>query len=277
MNNIAEPDVCDVAKRRLLAVKGDPFLFADWERVVFLHYVVAPELVRPHVSDSLALELYQGKACISVAAVTMRGFRPCQRGSAGWLFRPIAEQRFLNFRTYVRCGQEPGVLFIRGWLSQPFGLGLPSGMFGLPYAFASLEYEHHYETGAIQGQIMTKASEGRLTYRAAMDQNASFRPCESGSLSEFAMERCTGFFCRGNDLRVFRAWHPPWQQTPIDATIEDNSLLTTAFPWFKEATLAAANFAPGFKRVWLGRAHKLRTDFVQPRSHKVLSAFYEMP
>src|SRR6266404_4613073 len=194
VEHISEPEICDLAKQRLLSGKGDPFLFADWERVVFLHYVVAPELVRPHVPDSLALELYEGNACVSLAAVTMRGFRPCRRGSAGWLFRPIAEQRFLNVRTYVRCGEEPGVLFIRGWLSQPFGLGLPSGMCGLPYAFGSLEYKHQYETGVIHGQVTAKDLQARLAYRAAIDPTSSFQPCESGSLSEFAMERCSGFF-----------------------------------------------------------------------------------
>ena len=91
------------------------------------------------------------------------------------------------------------------------------------------------------------------------------------------MERCTGFFCHGNDLQVFRAWHPPWSQTPLDVTIEDDSLITTSFPWFKEAKLAAANFAPGFERVWLGRAHRLKKTVAAQGPRKVLSAFFEMP
>jgi uncharacterized protein YqjF (DUF2071 family) len=261
----------------LLVVKGDPFLFADWERVVFLNFVIDPDLVRRHVPDSLELELYQGKACISLAAVTMRRFRPCQGCSTGWLFRPIAEQRFLNVRTYVRCGDEPGVLFIRGWLSPPFGLGLPSGMFGLPYAFASLDYAHHFESGHIHGEVTAKDSQQRLAYCASVDANAPLEPCEPGSLAEFAMERCTGFFCRGKNVHVFRAWHPPWSQAPLDVTIEDDSLITTAFPWFKQATLVAANFAPGFKRVWLGRAHRLQKEPREQRPHRALSTFFEMP
>jgi hypothetical protein len=150
-------------------------------------------------------------------------------------------------------------------------------MFGLPYAFASLDYRHKYETGVIHGQVMAKPPQGRLSYRAAIGPTSSFKACEPGSLSEFAMERCTGFFCRGNDLRVFRAWHPPWQQTPIHATIEEDSLLTNAFPWFKDAKLSAANFAPGFQRVWLGRAHRVQNVCTERRAHKVLSAFYEIP
>jgi uncharacterized protein len=270
-------ETADAARRRLLSVQGDPFLFADWKRVVFLHFVMDPELLRTQVPHPFELELHEGAGCVSLAAVTMRRFRPCRLGSMGWLFQPILEQRFFNLRTYVSYGEEPGVLFVNGWLSQPFWLGLPSGLFSLPYAFAALEYDHHYETGDIHGQVMANRIEGRFVYRASVNPKVSFEPCVSGSLAEFALERDTGFFCRGDDLRVFRAWHPPWLQAPIDMTVEDDSLLTTKFPWFKEAKLAAANFAPGFERVWLGRAHRLEKTRAAQSARKVLSAFFEMP
>src|SRR5438034_274417 len=105
----------ELAQERLLSVKGDPFLFADWERVVFLHFIVAPELLRPFVPRPFELELYEGEACISLVAVTMGRFRPCRPVSLGWLFRPIKQQHFLNLRTYLRCGGEPGALFLWGW------------------------------------------------------------------------------------------------------------------------------------------------------------------
>ena len=92
------------------------------------------------------------------------------------------------------------------------------------------------------------------------------------------MERYTGFYLRGAQPRIFRAWHEPWLQTPLDIKIEEDSLLREKFPWFKEAKLAGANFAPGFDRVWLGRAHRLE-KVVPARTAKrsILSAFYEIP
>src|SRR5437867_11720981 len=69
-------DLTDAARRRLLSVKGDPFLVADWRNVVFLHYVIRPEILRPLVPATLELELHEGKACISLVALTMRRFRP---------------------------------------------------------------------------------------------------------------------------------------------------------------------------------------------------------
>jgi len=68
--NGASDSVCD-AKRRLLSVNGDPFVFADWERLVFLHFVIAPELLRPHVPQPFELELHEASAVVSVVAVTI--------------------------------------------------------------------------------------------------------------------------------------------------------------------------------------------------------------
>src|SRR5438309_872585 len=43
----------EFARERLFLVKGDPFVFANWERVLFLHYTAPAELVRPHVPAPL--------------------------------------------------------------------------------------------------------------------------------------------------------------------------------------------------------------------------------
>src|SRR2546427_9994900 len=230
--NSALRSAAELAQERLLSVKGDPFLFADWERVVFLHFIVAPELLRRFVPRPFELELYESEACISLVHVTMRRFRPCRPVSLGWLFRPITQQRFLNLRTYVHSGSEPGALFLWGWLSQPFPLRLPSAILGLPYSFASLDYEHDAELSVLHGAVSARNATESFAYRAAIAPHPPLAPCSPGSLAEFAMERYSGFFCRGPEPRVFRAWHPPWLQTPIDATIEDASLVTNKFPSF---------------------------------------------
>jgi len=266
----------DAGKRRLLSVKGDPFLFARWERVVFLHFALEPETLRPHLRPPFELELYDGGGVISVVAVTMRRFRPVRPASiAAWPFALISRQAFLNLRTYVRLGDEPGALFLWGWLSQPWRVFFPSRMFGLPYAFAALRCEHLHETGEVSGVATIPMEPGRFEYRAGVDARATFVQCEPGTVGEFAMERYTGFFCRGNERCVFRAWHPPWLQVPITAEIGDRSLLDTAFPWFKGARLIGASYAPGFDRVWLGKAHPLAAP--PRRRHRGLSTFFEMP
>jgi uncharacterized protein YqjF (DUF2071 family) len=277
----------DAALRRILSLKGDPFLMADWKDVVFLHFEVRSEILRPLVPAPLELELHQGSACVSLVALTMRRFRPFRSGSlGGWMFKPLGQQSFLNVRTYVRWGEEPGALFLWGWLSKPFGVGLPLGRIGLPCGFCEPNYDHDYKAGRVRGLVKNGASgalgttrpTARFEYRAAIDPGVEFTRCGPGSLAEFAMERYAGFYCRRARPKIFRAWHEPWLAAPIDVTIKEDSLLSQRLPWFKEARLAGANFAPGFEGVWLGRAHGLEKASAQRRARRgVLSGFYEMP
>jgi uncharacterized protein YqjF (DUF2071 family) len=265
----------DAGKGRL-SLKVEPFLSARWERVVFLHFALKPALLRSQLRTPFELQLYEGEAVISIVAVTMRRFRPARPASiAAWPFALISRQDFLNVRTYVRAGAESGALFVWGWLSEPFRVPLPSGMFGLPYSFATLRCDHLHETGSVSGIVTTPIGSGRFAYRASIDPDAAFVPCRPGPLCEFALERYTGFYCRGNERRVFRARHSPWLQAPIAAAIEDRSLLDTAFPWFNSATLIGASYAPGFDRVLLGKANPLGA--LPPRRHRGLSTLFEMP
>jgi uncharacterized protein YqjF (DUF2071 family) len=269
-------DWSEAGKRRLLGVKGDPFLFARWENVVFFNFAVEPETLRSQVPPPFELELHEGRGVASAVVVIMRQFRPVRRASpAAWPFALVSRQTFLNLRAYVRLGDESGVFFLWGWLSRPLGLPLPSGMFGLPYAFAESRHACAHENGELSGLVTSRRMIGRFAYRARFDHGAAPAPCEPGTSSEFAMERYTGFFCRGKERCVFRAWHPPWLQVPLAAVIEDRSLLDAAFPWFRGARLLGANYAPGFERVRLGKAHRVASP--QRRKHQALTTFFEMP
>ena len=204
------------ARHRLEAVHGDPFLFADWERVLFLHIVIPPNVIRPHIPPPFELELHNGHACMSVVAVTMRHFRPCRFDPLALPFRCLGEQRFLNLRTYVRCNGEPGAFFLHGWLSQPLGLPLPSNMLGLPYTFANSTYDHCPQNGLIRGCVKTAKHE--FAYHGSVPEGPR-QPAEPGSVAEFVMERYSGIFFRKGKGYVFRAWHPVWLQQSVDATI----------------------------------------------------------
>lgn len=264
----------DAAQKRLLFVRGDPFLFADWERVLFLHFAIAPELLRPCVPRPVDIDLYDSQGLVSVVAVTMRRFRPVRPLPFAWAFSLITRQQFLNVRTYVHHRDEPGALFLWGWLSRPISVPLPT--FDLPFAFAEIDYQHNYESGKLRGDV--KAGDCDFSYRATIDPQGTFQPCDVRSLAEFTMERYSGFFSRGNRVAIFRTCHPAWLQTSADVGINENRLLTSKFNWFKEAQFVGANFAPGFKRVSLGRVHWLKNVVNQTdRRRHGASAFYEMP
>src|SRR2546426_2159891 len=266
---LKQGDRSDAGKRRLLSVKGEPLVFADWYRVMFLHYEVEPSVVNAQLPPPFGLELHQGKAIVSLVALTMRRFR-ANWAAPFWaqLFAAVSEQRFLNLRTYVRYGDEPGAFFFWSWLSRPWGLRLPTGPLGLTCDFAESEYHHEHEKGGLWGIVRGRAKCGRFAYRGHLEPQQSFGPCIAGSLAEFALERFSGYFWHRGAGRVFRAWHPVWLQAPIEIEIEDDSLAIRAFPWFAEARFIEAHYAPGFDDVWIGRPHRLPAQVLRRRGQR---------
>jgi uncharacterized protein len=246
-----EPIASDTAKRRLLSRPGEPLFYANWDNLVFIHYETDPlELQR---SIPYPLDLYQGRAFVSLVAFTMRRMRPRFGGRIGeLLLKPIATHDFLNVRTYVRHEGEPGISFMREWLSSRLATCLGPWSFGLPYRFGRIEYSvdsAHERQGEVQ------AKEGLLNYRATLAAE-TFRPCVPGSLDEFLLERYSAFTRFGKRFRFFRIWHEPWLQVTAEVRMAADDLTSATGPWQREACCIGANYSPGVT-VWMGWPHQI--------------------
>jgi uncharacterized protein YqjF (DUF2071 family) len=261
------------AKRRLLSRAGEPLFFADWDRALFLHFEVDPEALQREVP--FPLDLREGRAYVSLVAFTLRGMRCRFGGKLGeWLLKPIATHEFLNVRTYVRDRGEPGIVFLAEWLSNPLSVKLGPMTFGLPYRYGDIQYQHRHETGIFRGSVVDARGGGELRYSARHDEAAPFDVCPGGSLDEFLLERHTAFTARHGKRGFFRIWHEPWAQKRVEATLQDISLLTGAWSWFRGARFVGANYSPGARNVWMGRPHRLTR---QTRERPRLKPFFEMP
>ena len=267
------------ARKRMLGIRGEPLLYADWLRVVFLHFEVDAEALQRAVP--FELDLREGRAYLSLVAFTMRGMHPRLGGKLGaLLLKPIATNNFLNVRAYVKHRGEPGIHFLAEWMDNPLSVHLGPVVFDLPYRLGRLEYCHRHEVGELRGSVSEISSGGRIllpllgerarvragvslksanfVYDAKMDAQANFAPCAADSLDEFLLERYTAFTVRNSALRIprsalFHIWHPPWPQTPVRVSLLDTSLLTETWPWFADARLVGANYSPGIRGVWMGR------------------------
>lgn len=241
----------DEGRARLLSIRGEPLFYAAWEQALFIHFEIAPEILQNELP--FELDLRDGKAFVSLVAFTMREMHPRIGGKIGaLLFKPISAHSFLNVRTYVKCNGEPGICFLREWLSSWLSVQLGPVIYGLPYRFAKIDYQHLHQENKSQGGVKSR-SEQFVCEAKLLDD--SFEACEAGSRDEFLLERYTAFNWRGKARRFFRVWHPPWSQARAEVSIADDSLLMKNFPWFQEAKLIGANYSPGFNEVWMGRAH----------------------
>jgi len=242
----------DEARRRMLAIRGEPMFYARWDRAVFIHYEADPAALQLDVP--FELDLRQGRAFVSIVAFTLSRMRPRIGGRLGeWLFKPIATHEFLNVRTYVRHRGEPGIYFLAEWLSNPLSVHLGPRTFGLPYKFGRLIYDHARVRGDIRGTV--EAREGRLTYQGNVT-DSSFAPSEPGSLPEFMLERYTAFTQQRKRARFFRVWHSPWKQAPAEIEVTADTLMASTGPWWKTAEPVSANYSPGAE-VWMGRPHRI--------------------
>ncbi len=250
------------ARRRLEVTEGGPMLINDWVRAVFMHYEMSPEVLQPLVPYSL--DTRGGKAYVSLVAFTMQRLRPCIGGRlTEWLSAPTSNHAFLNVRTYVTHRGEPGIFFLAEWLPNPLSVFIGSRTFGLPYRYGHHFYRHNHERGELHGTVSAHASDGadQLIYHAQVNSSAAFEPCPAGSLSAWLMERYTAFTERRGVQRLFRVWHEPWAQTPIDVRVEEAGLLATTGGWMEQASYTGANYSPGTLDVWVGRPQCINGRF----------------
>jgi uncharacterized protein len=244
-------DETGAAKERLLSRRAEPLFYANWDNVLFIHYEIEPDELQRSIP--YFLDLYHGRAFVSLVAFTMRGMRPRLGGALGaLLFKPIATHHFLNVRTYVKHKGETGIYFMREWLSNRMAAWLGPWSFGLPYRFGKIEHrgDFEHELGC-RGRVET--NDGSFRYCATLTSELGSSAPES--LDQFLLERYTAFTQSGNRRRFFRIWHEPWQQAAAKVEILADDLIRATEPWWREADYVGANFSPGMS-VWMGWPHK---------------------
>ena len=254
MNTALESNSLSAAARhRMLHSPGEPLFYASWARAVMIHYEVDPDALQREVP--FELDLRAGRAFVSLVAFTLRRMRPRRGGRISeWLLKPIATHEFLNVRTYVRTNHEPGIFFLVEWLSNRLSVPLGPPVFGLPYRYGRITYRHSQPTEGIRGRVDAKG--GSFCYQGSAASEV-LAPCEAGSLTEFLMERYTAFTQPGRgSRRLFRVWHEPWPQTPVNIETTATDLLATSGAWWETAEYIGANYSPGVE-VWMGRPHRV--------------------
>jgi hypothetical protein len=109
--------------------------------LLFLHWPIAAELLRPLIAPRLRLDTFEGRAWVGVTPFTMWGIRPTLLPSL-----PVLSQSHeLNVRTYVHMEDVPGVWFFSRDASNALAVLGARLFLGLPYfqARMRLQEKHH--------------------------------------------------------------------------------------------------------------------------------------
>lgn len=260
MDQLSNARPSKTARERFLGRMRNPLLIADWVDALFLHYEVDARQLQPFVPFDL--DLWNGRAFVSLVAFVMRGMRFARLGALGaWLCRPVATHEFLNLRAYVRHGDDAGICFLSEWLPNRLSVLCGPILYALPYRHASIQYDR---TGSqLCGTV--SARNGRLQYEGKLHDDEVFSECGEGSLDQFLVERYTAFnvghFVPGHSnvtRRLFRVCHEPWPQARAEVRVMDDTLLQNTAPWWRHAQFVSANYSPGVCDVWMSAPQRVR-------------------
>lgn len=245
---VARSTLSDEARQAMLRRKGECLFLGDWTGLTFLHFDVDPDGLRELVP--FPLDCFEGRTFVSLVAFTMGRFRPAFGGRlTSWMTAPLATQRFLNLRTYVRGPHGPGIFFMHEWLDHPLAVRLGPPTFGLPYRRGSVSYENT-PTG-VSGTVIAEGMTGVFSGVPGKEETTA----SPGSRDEFLQERYLAYTAAGIRPMAFRVWHAPWRCRAL--TLE--SLTMHGFleglrqPWTTSLRFAGAAWSEGVRDVWMGR------------------------
>jgi uncharacterized protein len=192
----------------------------SWVDLLFCHWPVAPDALRPHVPVRLPLDLAEGTAWVSIAAFEVRATR--LRG----LPPPPAIGRFpeLNVRTYITRGGRPGIFFFSLDAASAPAVAAARRLYRLPYFRAEMEI-------ARDGAGTRYRSERRDPRGAPARFAARWRPAGAsrsaarGSLEEWLVERYRLYTAEaGGGLLAGDIHHRRWTLSDAEFAVGANTM-----------------------------------------------------
>jgi hypothetical protein len=211
--------LADTEHRPWPVPRGSWLMAQSWEELLFAHWRVEVEALRPLVPDGLVVDEHDGSAWLGITPFLISGLR-----LRGTLPLPrVSSFPELNVRTYVTAEAKPGIWFFSLDTSSVLAVEAARRLYRLPYHHARLSLERRGERIELRSSRRDGARPHvfEASYGAAADD--PFEP-QPGSLEHFLTERyCLYAHDQG---RLFRAeiHHLPWQVREARAEIGLNTM-----------------------------------------------------
>jgi len=190
-----------------------------WNDLLFAHWPIAPEILRPLVPPVLPLDTFNGQCWVAVTPFHMTGVR------GRWLTPIPGTSSFpeLNVRTYVNYGGKSGVFFFSLDAASRAAVWGARTTYHLPYFYARMKVSD--EGATIRYDSFRDPS---AKFRATYDPVGPVQFRQPRTLEHWLSERyCLYTVFRGS---VFRAeiHHQPWPLQDAEAEISANTMATAA-------------------------------------------------
>jgi uncharacterized protein YqjF (DUF2071 family) len=202
-------------------VSAKPWLFRmRWVDLLFMHWPVPADVLRPFIPPGLELDTYEGRAWLGVVPFGMEDVAP------RFLPAPPGPGAFpeLNVRTYVRRRGRGGVWFLSLDAGSRLAVEGARGAFHLPYYRASMSSTT--EAGWVEYRCeRADPRGGAASFAGRYRPVGSMEVAAPGSLAAFLTDRLGLYAVDGAGRLSWTAIrHAAWPLQPAVAEIERNTM-----------------------------------------------------
>jgi uncharacterized protein YqjF (DUF2071 family) len=184
---------------------GPSLMHQYWGKLLFMHWAIDAELLRPLIPSPLSIDTFDGQAWIGVVPFTMWGIR------ASFLPPIPGTNAFheLNVRTYVHFKGLPGVWFFSLDAANSLAVWGARTFYYLPYFNAEMSLAQ--EGSRIEYASTRHDPRGTpAELRAAWTIGEPLPQAQPGSIEFFLTERYCLYSYHREQLYRSRIFHEPW-------------------------------------------------------------------
>ena len=224
------------------------FLSARWEHLALFNYEVDAAVLQPHVPPFTTLDLYNGKAIVSVVGFMFNNTRVM-----GIKWPGFVNFEEVNLRYYIKYFD--GTIWKRGvgFISEIVPQAVVARM-------ANWFYNEHYSVAAMNHSISLNDNELEVTYKwkkknqqwnsMTLKANSTLMDLAAGSEEEFIFEHYYGYNKLNETTTIeYSLAHPRWQVYPVtDYKLEydvENLYGSTFVPFIQHAKPVSVFLAKG--------------------------------
>ena len=184
--------------------EGMPLMEHHWGKLLFMHWPVTVESLRPFIPERLTIDTFDGEAWLGVTPFTLWGVRLSFAPPVPYL----SEFHELNVRTYVLYDGVPGVWFFSLNTNSTMTVLGARTFYFLPYFNAGIDLRQEGDT--IHYELHRTDAERPADFNAAWKIGKDLPEAEPGTLEFFLTERYCLYSASGESIYRARIHHRPW-------------------------------------------------------------------
>lgn len=194
----------ETAHRPFELPKGPWMYYQEWNRALFLHWAVPPELLKQCVPTHLTIDTHEGHGYISLVAFTMEKIRPRFFPAVSF----ISDFDEINVRTYIDNIHGKGVYFLNIEAGKLLSALIAKTFSGLPY-----------EKANIRRTANTYHSENlRKGFRLSTSFEIRHSITDSTALDKWLTERYCLYLAENESTYCYDIHHSAWALKSVHLT-----------------------------------------------------------